>query len=508
MRPRPRLPLLCMCFVALVVAGCSGGDGKKDAAKKAAEVDLPDEGPLIFVDGEGRLSVLEPDGSQPQPVPLEAPAVSRGTRGAAVRAPGIAFFQTEDGGLVMVDAVARSAKVVGNLEDAGGSLHPRDHHGGGRRFVGFTDDNGSKGLIVDIQAGTSRPLSDFQPRAEDDIVVGEVRISSNEQFLFVGSGNEVRLVPLGQGLTGAGEGKVLPVDKAYFNSDATALFTGEFIDKAPPDEGSWQRVRRIPLDGAAEEVLAEKADAFLGVAGDAALIREGDSYSLISHPGQGRNVEFGLAEGEVAFLGWNPIDGGGLAVISKEDDRERQRFAYLDPKTAAVKHLDALGGFRPASPEPTKRFFVLSNIRLPEYTGKHEYGGGRDDEGRTTTTERTGNGQYALVDLATGDFRTANFDLAPHQQNVLPLPSPDGTQLGLSHSNEQGEFLATIIFFDGSGKSIGLRGAGFSAWSPSGKSYLAASFNESAKSYRFLLGVHGLSREITAGASQVVWTAR
>ncbi|MGH9011056.1 MAG: hypothetical protein ACRDYF_14575, partial [Acidimicrobiia bacterium] len=80
MSSRPRLPVLYICVVALVVAGCSGGDGKKDAAaQKAAEVDVPDEGPLILVDEEGRLSTLLPDGTQPQPAPLEAPAVSPGT---------------------------------------------------------------------------------------------------------------------------------------------------------------------------------------------------------------------------------------------------------------------------------------------------------------------------------------------------------------------------------------------------------------------------------------------
>jgi hypothetical protein len=501
---RPRLRVLFVVVLALVLAGCGGGGDKNDAAKaaqRALESDLPDEGPLVLVDEEGRLSALLPDGTQAEPAALDAPAVSPGATGVAVRARGIAFFQTDGGGLLMVDAFARTAKVIGNLEEAGGSLHPRDYHGGGRRFVAFTNDTASKGLIVDIQAGTSRPVSDFQPAGEDDVVVGDVRISSNGQFLFVGSGNEVRLVPLHDGLAGAGPGKALPADKAYFNRDATALFTGESVDKPAPDDGSWQRVRRIPLNGAAEEVLIEKADSFLGVAGDAALIREGDSYSLISHPGDARKVDFGLAEGEVAFLGWNPVDGGGLAVISKQDDRERQRYAYLDPKTATVKHLDALDGFRLATPEPTKRFLVLSNIQLPQYTGG-------DSKGTTGTTERTGNGQYAIVDLVTGEFRTATFDLGDHQQNVLPLPSPDGIHLGLSHSNEQGDFEATVIFFDGSRKSTAMRGAAFAGWSPSGKSHLTARPDEATKTVRFFIVVGGgLDREV-ATATQVVWTAR
>jgi hypothetical protein len=505
MSARPRFSVFVV-LVTLVLAGCSGKNDAGEAAQKGGSQisDLPDEGPLVLVGEDGRLSVIEPIDSQP--VPLEVPAVSPGPGGVAARARGIAFFTTEGGALVMVDAFARSAKVVGNLEEAGGSLRSRTYHGGGRRFVAFANDYGSKGLIVDIQAGTSRPLSDFQPTGEDDIVVSDVRISSNEQFLFVGAGNEIRLVPLRDGLSGAGAGKAIPAATAHFNSDGTALFTGEFIDKPAPEEGSWQRVRRIPLDGAAEEVLAEKADSFLGVAGDAALIREGDAYSLTSHPGDGRKVDFRLAEGEIAFLGWNPVDGGGLAVISKEDDREQQRFAYLDPKTGAVKHLDALDGFRPVSPEPTRRFFVVSNIRLPEDTGKDEYKERRDDEGSTTTT-RLGYGQYSVVDLMTGEFRTSTFDLGTFQRDVVPVPSPDGKQLAVQHTNEKGETEVGIIHL-GEGKSTGLRSTGFRGWSPSGKSWLGTRLNESDKSVQHVIVNGGLYSEIAPGHRHVVWTAR
>ena len=169
-----------------------------------------------------------------------------------------------------------------------------------------------------------------------------------------------------------------------------------------------------------------------------------------------------------------------------------------------MKRLGALDGFREAG-EREGRFLVLSNIALPEFAGSDEYGEG--DEETTTTTGRLGSGQYALVDLTTGDLRTVSFDLGTHQQNVQPRPSPDGKQLAVHHANETGEPRTSIVSFDG-GKPADLPACGFSGWSPSGSAFLAARFKESDKTIRHFIVEDGREREIATGARHVVWTAR
>ena len=507
MSQRFRPSFVLASLVALIATGCGSGgghgnaDGKtvddRAAAKPASGLTLPANGPMLLIDVEGHLSVVEAMGQAP--VPIDTPAVDTGKGGVAVRAPGIAFFQTEDGGLLQVDALARQAKVIGNLEEAGGYLTTGDR-AGGRRFVAFTDQYGDDGLIVDIQGGVSRPTKEFRTADDEDPNPNSVHISSNEGFLFVRSNHEIRLLALANGLTDAGTGKVLPGRDAFFNAEGTALFTAEAVDNPDPNGSSFNRVRRVPLDGGSEEVLAEKASAFLGVAGDAALIRDGDAYILTSHPGDGRKVDFKLAEGEIPYLGQTSVDGSGLASITKEDDRQALRFAWVDAARASVKHLDELDGYRGAA-EPAGRFLVLSDIQLPDPGG-----GGNGAEDKAKDSAKVGSGHYALIDLVSRDLRTVPFDLGSHQQEVRPVPSPDGTELAVRHANDKYEFLTSIVPLDG-GKPTDTPGT-FLGWSPSGTGYVTARLVEAEKAYHIFIVDAGQEREIATASQKVVWTAR
>lgn len=230
--------------MSILAAGCGSGGGDKESAgsstaggetaeksSTAPGLELPGDGPVVLADDEGKLSVVEPGGGQP--VPIEAPPVDYQQRGVAVRAPGIAFFETREGELLQVDAIARTAKVVGNLDDAGGDL-ASGSNGGGKRFVAFTSRYGREGIIVDIQAGLTKPVSELLPPEDGGSSLGTVRISSNEQFLFAAASGQVRLLSLAGGLSAAGAGTTISGDRAFFNADGTALFVAEPVPGTSP----------------------------------------------------------------------------------------------------------------------------------------------------------------------------------------------------------------------------------------------------------------------------------
>lgn len=500
MSGRARRWILQCAVVSVLAVGCgSDGSDKENAGTKTAGgqategtqsapgLDLPGDGPVVLLDDEGRLSVVDPGGGQP--VAVEAPPVDNQAQGVAVRAPGIAFFETLEGELLLVDAIARTARVVGDLDDAGGALLYANN-GGGRRFVAFTSDYGRSGLIVDIQAGLSRPVREFLPPEDGDSSLGTVRISTNEQFLFAEAGGQIRLVSLANGLAAAGAGTILPGDVAYFNADGTALFVAESVPKPEPSDERWDRIKRIPLDGSGEEVLVDQGAALLGVVGDGALIRQRNVHTLISHPGDGRTIDFDLSEGEFALIGQHPVDGTGLVTISNFETKEH-RYGFLDSKTGSVEPVDALKGFRPAA-RPEGRFLLFSNFRLDE-----------TEDGNLPV----GKGEYAVVDSVTGGVKTARFELGAHKVYPQDFSSPDGTRAAVSRGNEEGEPLTSVVSFSGA-KPISLD-AGFVSWAPSGSSFIGRRFVKSETAMHVFVAEQEQEREIAVGRILViVWTAR
>jgi hypothetical protein len=189
-----------------------------------------------------------------------------------------------------------------------------------------------------------------------------------------------------------------------------------------------------------------------------------------------------------------------LASLTKEGDRQALRFAWVDVAGASVKHLDELDGYRAAA-EPAGRFLVLSDIQLPDPGG-----GGYGAEGKAKDSAKVGVGHYALMDLVSRDLRTVPFDLGSHQQDVRPVPSPDGTKLAVLQGNDKFEFMTSIVPLEG-GKPTDTSGT-FLGWSPSGTGYLTARLVEAGKAYHLFIVEAGQEREIATASQKVVWTAR
>jgi hypothetical protein len=472
-----RRVLIFIVLMMLASTECGSddsGDGKADAGSSA-------KGPIVLVDGDGGLRVVDAGGGDARPI--EAPTLDSQGRGVTLDAPGLAFFETEDGGLLLLDASSGTAQVIGNLSEHNGSLFKPLELGGGRRFTVFGEEFKIQGLVVDIEARSTRPVTDFiSPEELDDSSgVGEVRISPGERHLLVDGYQTQRLVSLSDGLAAAGAGRSIPGGGSAFSADGTAIFADESVPKPGSEDELVSLVRRFPVDGGAEEVVSGAEDIFVGVVGDSALLLDGERRAFLARAaGDRREVDLGLAEEDSVGLSQAMTGQRRLVAITSGDETKR-RWMFVDGQQGTVQPLDELDDL--VQGEIIGRRFVL--LVEPSLGPGH----------------KGGKGSLAVLDIGTGKVRRATFDAGDREILNEPQLSPDGARVGITVRKGDDYFTALVPFSDEQPTELD---GSLHAWSPESSALVVARIRSNAP-HMFLVGVGGGDGKDLGEAIRALW---
>jgi hypothetical protein len=417
--------------------------------------------------------------------PVTAPAVSSSSSGLALHAPGVAFFKTQDDGLLMVDAIAGTALVL--AEDAPNYEDPLQL-GGGKRFALFTSLYDTKGLIVDMVARKSRALTDLTTAddadPEADLAASQARISPDERFLAIEDGNDVRFYALDGGIEQPPPAITVPGRFTGFTVDGKAAYVGEGTGGS--DGRLRSRLQRVPLDGTAGAAATEIDGGVATVVGDSVLLLLSEKpprYALRSADGQVRTLDLGLAA-EDEGINVIPARAAARAVfVVNDSDRKPKRWGVIEEDGAKVRFLDGLEGTGPASSRSTQ-FVLLSDIDA------------------IATGEGASKGRLAAIDIERGTSRRVDFDAGGHKltPGVARL-SPDGSRVTLNSLDA--DPISWVVPLDGS-KVTEIKGL-FGQWSPDGTQLWGRRIEGDA-SHLAILPLGGGTERALPGAENGVWT--
>ncbi len=477
--------------VVLVAAGCGGSESSDSSSpdpepkststsKRAAGAN----GPIVLVDSEGALSVVDPAGEGARPI--QAPGIDTGAWSSALLAPGLAFFETDDGGLLLVDAIAGTAEVI--WEEVGSFDDPLQL-GGGKRFALFTGEVDTEGIIVDLTTHRSRPLRDLITADDADpenySAAGFARISPDERFLAIEDGNDVRFYTLEGGTELTQIGARTPGRFNGFTADGKSAYVSEGL--AGPDEPPRSRLRRLMFDeGGMEAAPVEVDGGVVGVVGGSALLLQGAEesphYSLVGDDGQLRPLDLSLSAGDKG-IGVVPTATAGHAVfgVSSSEDGASARWGVVE-EGGQVRSFDDLNGFQRL--RSGRDFVFLTDI------------------GALLTGEGERKGSLAVIDVEAGSRQKTKFDSEGHELISQGASlSPDGSRAAVTSRDDPP--LTWLVPLDGA-KVTEIKGS-FGKWSPDGTQLIG--FRLEGDTAHIVIRAVGDGKERDLGpASDAIWT--